>query len=245
MKKSINPAVEMISKGPEFYLHSFSFLKVALIIIFSLLIYYLLKKLTQLFVNTGVLGKTHIYYKTSNIFILIISVLIFLIGLTNISGESLLFSLFFFVTLAIIVGFSLVDLARSFWASIILGMRENLTVGDYLTVKNFEGEVISIDTFFITVLSDQEVKIYIPTHMILKNTYQIHPKKAGPSITLTVPCNKISRQNLLRLTYLCPFRKKESQVKITTTEKNHELFMEVINQDYQVQIEEYFKKHYQ
>ena len=246
MKKSINPAVEMISKGPDIYLHSFSFLKVAIIITFSLLCYYLLKKLIRFFVNTGVLGKSHIYYKTSNVLILIVSVLIFLIGLTNVSGESLLLSLFFFVTLAIIVGFSLVDLAKSFLASIILGMKEGLMVGDYVTIKNLEGEVISIDTFFITILSDNGVKNYIPTHLVLKNTFHIQPKKMGPSITLTVPIDKVSGQNLMRLAYLCPFRKKESPVKITKTEKNNnKLFMEMIHQNCKDQVKEYFERHYQ
>ncbi len=246
MKTPIDSAVQVISeKGPEFSVHTFSFFKIGFIIALSFLIYYVSGKLIRLMLNTGVLGKTGIYYKIINASTFIVPVFLFLIGLINVSQDSLMISMFFFLTFSITLGYSLIDPAKSLIASLVIGLRENLMINDYLIMKDFEGEILSIDTFHITLLSPHGVKTYIPTHHILETAYEVHSKKGGPSITLTVLSGKISRQNLERLAYLCPFRKQDSMVRISNVENNYKLFMEITDQNCRPQINEYFEKHWQ
>lgn len=246
MKTPIDSAVQAISeKGPELSIHTFSFFKIGFVIALSFFIYYLSVKLVHLMVNTGVFGRSGIYYKIINACTIMVPVSVFLIGLINVSQDSLIISFFFFITFSIILGYSLIDPAKSLIASIVIGLRENLTVNDYIIMKNFEGEVISIDTFHITLKSSQGVRTYIPTHHILQTTYEVHSKKEGPSINITIPSDKISIQNLERLAYLCPFRKQDSTVKISNSEDGYQLFMEIIDQDCRFQINEYFEKHWQ
>ena len=246
MKTPIDSAVKVISeKGPELSIHTFSFFKIGFVIAFSLLIYYLSGKLVRFMLNTGVLGRSGIYYKLINACTFIVPVFFFLIGLASVSQDSPVASLFFFLTFSIILGYSLIDPAQSLIASVVIGLRENLTVNDYLIMKDFEGEVLAIDTFHITLQSPQGVKTYIPTHHIFKTTYEIHSRKGGPSMTLTISSNKISRKNLERLACLCPFRKQDSMVKISDFENEYKLFMEIVNQDCRLQVNEYFEKHWQ
>ena len=246
MKTPIDSAVQVISeKGPEFSIHTFSFFKIGFTIAFSFFIYYFSRKLVQLMVNTGVFGTSGIYYKIINAGTFVIPVFFFLIGLVNVSQDSLIISLFFFITFSIILGYSLIDPAKSLIASMVISLRENLMVNDYIIMKDFEGEIISIDTFHITLESPQGVKTYIPTHHILKTTYEVHSKKGGPSITITIPSDKISRKNLERLAYLCPFRKQDSTVKISNSKNGYQLFMEITNQECRLQANEYFEKHWQ
>lgn len=246
MKTPIDSAVQVISeKGPEFSIHTFSFFKIGFFIAFSFLIYYLSGKLVRLMLNTGVLGRTSLYYKILKACTFIVPVFFFLIGLVNVSQDSLIISFFFFITFSIVLGYSLIDPAQSLIASVVIGLRENLMVGDYIVMKDFEGEVLSIDTFHITLQSPQGVKTYIPTHHILKTTYEVHSKKEGPSVTMTIPSDKISRRNLERLAHLCPFRKQDSTPKISNFENGYKLSMEIINQNCRLQVNEYFEKHWQ
>ena len=246
MKAPINSAIETISnQGYQLSLDMFSIFKMVFVVVIAALVYHMMRGWMKLLLNTGVIGKTGVYYKFINAFVFIVPTLVFLFGLTNVSQNSLLVSLVFLITFSIVLGYSFVDSAKSLLVSLIIHLRGDLMVGDYLAFGQCEGEIVSMDAFQITLRSPQGVKIHIPTHIIFKNVYKIYPKRGGPSFSITIPLNKISQRDVERLAWLCPFRRENSDVKISLVGNSYQLSMEIISQDCLPQVNQYFERHWQ
>ena len=80
-------------------------------------------------------------------------------------------------------------------------------------------------------------------HQILNQPYEVHAKKGGPSININIPSEKITRRNLERLAHLCAFKRKGSDIRISTAEGQHKLSIEIINRESRQWVQKYFEKH--
>ena len=230
---------------PELSLQVVSFLQIGFYIALAIIVYYFTRRLMQLMSSTGALEKRTLYYQVINLSTFILPGLIFLYGLTNVSEDSLFVSLLFFVIFSIVFGFSLVEPTKALFASLLIAVRGDLKVGDYITFEGFEGEITAIGAFNLIVHSKTGARTVIPTQRIMQNTYEVHAKKGGPSIVLNVPSDKISKKNLERLAHLCPFKRKGSDIRISTLEGNHKLSIEIINRECRPWVNKYFERHSQ
>ena len=244
MKDSTIPVANSLPIDlPELSLQVASFLQIGLFALLAALVYYVARRLLFGISNTGALGKKTIFYRVINVATFIVPGLIFLYGLTQVSQDSLFVSLLFFVVFSIIFGFALVDPAKSILASLLITIRGDLKVGDYITIGKIEGEIFSIGAFNILILSKTGSKTYIPTNQILQSPYEVHAKKGGPSIVVNVPSEKINKQNLERLAHLCAFKRKGSDIRISTQDGVHKLSIEIINRECRPWVHRYFEQH--
>ncbi len=246
MKDSTNSVVNSLPIDlPELSLQVVSFLQIGVFLFLAVATYYLARRFLLAFSSTGVLEKRTLYFQFLNISTFVLPGFIFFYGLTFVSQDSLFVSLLFFVIFSIVLGFSLAEPAKSILASIIITIRGDLKVGDYISIGDIEGEIYNIGAFNILVQSKSGSRTYIPTHQVLNRPYEIHAKKGGPSIMINVPADKISKKNLERLAYLCAFKRKGSDIRISTMDGVHKLSIEIINQESRPWVQRYFEKHTQ
>lgn len=246
MTDTANSAVNPLSLDlPQLSLRASSFIQIGFFIALAAMTYYLSRRVLKTMGNTGALEKRTLFYRMMNILTFILPGLIFLYGLTSVSRGSLFVSLLFFVILSIVFGFTLIDPAKSILASMIITLRGDLRVGDYITVGNIEGEISSIGALNILIISKKGSRTFIPTHRVLNQAYEVHAKKGGPSITITVPADKISKRNLERLAHLCTFKRKGSDLRVSTMDGQHKLSLEISNREARPWVQKYFDKHLQ
>lgn len=245
MTDSTNSVVSLPIDLPELSLQVVSFLQIAFYLAVATIVYYLTRRLVQIMSNTGALEKRTLYYQIINVSTFILPAFIFLYGLTNVSRDSLFVSLLFFVIFSIVFGFSLVDPAKSLLATLLIAVRGDLKVGDYITFDKNEGEIVAIGAFNIILQSKNGGRSYIPTSQILQNSYEIHAKKGGPSVVLTISAEKLSKKSLERLAHLCPFKRKGSDIRISTLDGNHKLSIEIISRESRPWVSKYFDRHTQ
>ncbi len=230
---------------PELSMQVVSFLQIGLFIALATLAYYVTRKFLQTMGNTGALEKSTLTYQVLNIATFVLPGLIFLYGLTNVSQDSLFVSLLFFVIFSIVLGYSLIDPMKSILAALMITVRGDLRVGDYITMGDVEGEIAAIGAFNILVLTKNGSRTFIPTNKILNQAYEIHAKKGGPSIMINVPSDKISKRNLERLAHLCAFKRKGSDIRISTMDGQHRLSIEIVNREARPWVQKYFDRHLQ
>lgn len=230
---------------PELSLQVVSFLSIGFYIALAILVYYFTRRLLQLMSNTGALEKRTLYYRIINASTFVLPGFIFLYGLTNVSQDSLFVSLLFFVIFSIVFGFSLVEPAKALFSSLLITIRGDLKVGDYITFEGVEGEITSIGAFNLIVHSKSGARTVIPTQRVMQNTYEVHAKKGGPSVILNISAEKINKQNLTRLAHLCPFKRKGSDIRISTLDGYHKLSIEIINRECRSWVNKYFERHSQ
>ncbi len=230
---------------PELSLQVISFLQIGFFIAMAILAYYLSRKILVAMGNSGALEKKTLSYQFFNISTFILPGLIFLYGLTSVSQDSLFVSLLFFVIFSIVLGFSLIEPSKSIFAALLITLRGDLRVGDYITMGELEGEIGAIGAFNILIYSKNGSRTYIPTNKVLNQAYEVHAKKGGPSIVINVPAEKISKRNLERLAHLCSFKRKGSDIRISTLEGQHRLSIEIVNREARPWVQKYFDKHLQ
>ncbi|MEM7646992.1 MAG: mechanosensitive ion channel domain-containing protein [Pseudomonadota bacterium] len=246
MKNSTSSAPNSFSFDlPELSLQVISFLQIGIYVLLALIVYYFSRRLVQVMSNTGALEKRTFYFQFLNVATFVLPGLIFLYGLTSVSQDSLFVSLVFFVIVSIVFGFALVDPARSLFASILINLRGDVRVGDFISINGIEGEIVMIGAFNLRILSKSGARIFVPTHQVLRNPYEIHAKKGGPSIVLSLPADKISKKNLERLAHLCPFKRKGSDIRISTVDTSHKLSIEIVNREARPWVYRYFENHFQ
>jgi small-conductance mechanosensitive channel len=230
---------------PELSLQVISLLQIGFYLALSTLSYYLARRILLAMGNTGALEKRTLTFQFFNISTFILPALIFLFGLTSVSQDSLFVSLLFFVVFSIVVGFSLVAPSKSILAALLITIRGDLRVGDYITMGDLEGEIANIGAFNILILGKNGSRTFIPTHQLLNEAYEVHAKKGGPSIMVNIPSDKISKRNLERLAHLCAFKRKGSDIRISTMEGQHRLSIEIVNREARPWVQKYFEKHLQ
>lgn len=244
MQDSIDSVAKPLSQAlPDLSLQVISFLEIGIYILMAASIYYMARKSLFTIRQTGVLERRTLTYQLLNISTFLIPGFIFLYGLTQVSKDSLFVSLLFFVIFSIVFGFSLVDPVKSILAAILITIRGDLKLGDYISLGETEGEVHSIGAFNILVITKNGSRTFIPTQKILNHPYEIHAKKGGPSILINVPSTKISKRNLEKLAHLCAFKRRGSDVRISTTEGFHKLSIEIVNREARPWVQKYFDKH--
>ncbi len=230
---------------PELSLQVVSFIQIGFFIAMAVLTYYVTRRVLQTMGNTGALEKRALVYQTLNIATFFLPGLIFLYGLTSVSQDSLFVSLLFFVIFSIVIGFSLVEPAKSILAAMLITIRGDLRVGDYITIDKLEGEISAIGAFNILVLTKNGSRTFLPTHRVLNQPFEIHAKKGGPSIMINLPSEKITKRNLERLAHLCAFKRKGSDIRISTMDGQHRLSIEIVNREARPWVQRYFDKHLQ
>ncbi len=228
---------------PELSLQVASFFQIGFFIVFSGASYFLLRRFFIIMGNSGALEKRTLFYQVLNITTFIVPGVIFLYGLTTVSQNSLFVSLLFFVIFSVIFGFSLIEPARNILSSLFIAMRGELRVGDYMSIGSLEGEVLAIGPFNTQIQSKTGSKTFIPNYHILQSPFEVHSKKGGPSILISIPTDSISRKDLEKLAHLCPFKRRGSDVRITTIDGQHKLTIEIINRECRPWVNKYFAKH--
>jgi small-conductance mechanosensitive channel len=112
-------------------------------------------------------------------------------------------------------------------------------------MDGIEGEIQNIGALNIQIQSKSGSRTYLPNHRILNQAFEIHAKKGGPSIVIDIPADKISRRNLEKLAHLCAFKRKGSDIRISSTDNFHKLSIEIINREARPWVQRYFEKHIQ
>ena len=245
MKDPVSSVSQLPIQLPELSLQVISFIEIGFYIIIALLLYYFTRRLLMMFGNTGALEKRTLFFQLLNISTFILPGFVFLYGLTSVSEDSLFVSLLFFVIFSIIFGFSLVDPARNLLASLIITVRGDLKVGDYISINKTEGEIYAIGALNVLLINKNGARTFVPTHHILQQAYEVHAKKGGPSIMITIPSDNITKKNLERLAHLCPFKRKGSDVRISTLDGSHKLSLEIVNRESRSWVVKYFDRHTQ
>lgn len=246
MKDSANSAVSGLPIDlPELSLQVLSFFELGVFVLLATLTYYFTRKLLQAMGNAGAVEKQTLFFRILNLSTFILPVFIFLYGLTSVSKDSLFVSLLFFVIFSIVLGFSLVEPAKSVLAALLVTIRGDIRAGDYITMDKIEGEISSIGAFNILILSKNGSRTFIPTHKFLNQAYEVHAKKGGPSISIGVPSDKISKKDLARLAHLCAFKRKGSDIRISTNDNEHRLSLEIVNRQARNWVQNYFDRHIQ
>lgn len=245
MKDPVNSVNQFPVNFPELSLQVISFLQIGFYILLAILIYYLSRRMLMIFGNTGALEKRTLSFQILNISTFILPGFVFLYGLTSVSQDSLFVSLLFFVIFSIIFGFSLVDPSRNLLASLIITVRGDLKVGDYISINKIEGEIYAIGALNVLLINKSGARTFVPTYQILQQPYEVHAKKGGPSIMVNVPADNISKRNLERLAHLCPFKRKGTDVRISTLDGSHKLSLEIVNRESRPWVIKYFDKHTQ
>ncbi|MCJ8278140.1 MAG: mechanosensitive ion channel family protein [Bdellovibrionales bacterium] len=230
---------------PELSLQVVSFMQIASFIMVATLVYLALRKGLSLVKNTGVIEKKTLFFKTVNALTFVIPTFIFLYGLTTVSQDSLFLSLLFFVVFSIVIGFSLVEPVKALLASGLIHLRGDVQVGDYIHIGIVEGEVQTIGAINIVIQTRSGSRSFIPTHQILQQSYEIHAKKGGPSISINIPADKIKKKDVEKLAHLCPYKKKNSDIRLSTQDGIHKLHIEVINRECRPWVNKYFEQHAQ
>ncbi len=230
---------------PELSLQVVSFLQIGFFVLLASFTYYVMRRFLLAMRSTGALEKKTVFYQIINVSTFLLPGFIFLYGLTNVSQDSLFVSLLFFVIFSIIAGFALVEPSKSILASILITIRGDLKVGDYISFDSIEGEIHAIGAFNILLLSKNGSRTFIPTHQILQRPYEVHAKKGGPSIMISVSADKISKRNLERLAHLCSFKRKGSDIRISTLDGQHKLSIEIVNRESRPWVQKYFERHTQ
>lgn len=241
MKDSASSANSFSMDLPELSLQVVSFLQIAFYIMLSIFVYFLIRRLILLMGSTGALEKRTLFYQVINISTFVLPGFVFLYGLTTVSQDSLFVSLLFFVIFSIIIGFALVEPSKNLLSSLIISIRGDLRVGDYISFSETEGEIYSIGAFNVLLLSKNGSRTFVPTQKLLQNPYEIHAKKGGPSIMINVSADKISKKNLERLAHLCPFKRKGSDIRISTLDGQHKLSIEIVNRESRSWVNQYFE----
>lgn len=246
MKDSANSGISsLLIDLPELSLQVVSFLQIGFFLLFATLTYYVSRRFLLAFSSSGAVEKRTFSFQFLNISTFVLPGFIFLYGLTQVSQDSLFVSLLFFVIFSIVFGFSLVEPTKSVLASLLITIRGDLKPGDYITMGEIEGEIINVGAFNIFVLSKNGSRTFIPTHQILQHPYEIHAKKGGPSITVNIPADKITKRNLERLAHLCAFKRKGSDIRISTDDGIHKLSIEIVNREARSWVNKYFDHHIQ
>lgn len=246
MKESAKSAVDSIGFDlPELSLQVVSFMQIASYGLLALLLYLVLRKVLRTVKNYGVIENTTVFFKVANVLTFAFPGLILVYGITDVSQNSLFLSLLLFVVFSIILGFSLIEPARSAFASSLIHLRGDLQVGDYIHIGITEGEVQNIGVFNIVLLTPSGSRCFIPNHQVMQQSYEIFAKKGGPSISISIPANKLKRRDVEKLAHLCPYKKRNSDIRISTQDGTHKLHMEVIHRDCRSSVTKYFEEHYQ
>ncbi|MCB0378049.1 MAG: mechanosensitive ion channel family protein [Bdellovibrionales bacterium] len=228
---------------PELSLKVASFLEIGTFILIASLVYFLLRKALKMVKNAGLIQVRGPIFKTLNIATIAIPSFIFFYGLTLVSRESLFVSLLFFVIFSIVIGFSLVDPIRALFAASIISLRGDLQVGDYVHLGIIEGRILKIGAFNIVVQTKSGSKTFIPTHQFMQQSYEIHSSKGGPSVTINISDDHLSKSEVELLGQLCPYRRQGSDIRLTTQDGIHKIHLEVINRDARSHIIKYFEVH--
>jgi small-conductance mechanosensitive channel len=243
MQDSTTSVNQLGMEFPELSIQVVSFFQIGFFVVLAILAYYLSRRFMQILSSSGVIEKRSLTYQVLNISTFVLPGIIFLIGLTRVSQNSLFVSLLFFVIFSIIFGFSLIQPARNILASLFITLRGELRVGDYISLAQVEGEVLSVGAFNVQIQSKSGSKTFIPNYHILQSPFEIHAKKGGPSIMINIPSDKISKKNLERLAHLCPFKRRGSDIRISTIDGNHKLTIEIVNRQCRPWVNKYFSKH--
>ena len=243
MKVSTTSGNQLDMAFPELSIQVVSFFQIGFFVLFAILAYYLTRRMILILSNSGILEKRSITYHIFNISTFVLPGIIFLLGLTKVSQNSLFVSLLFFVIFSIIFGFSLIQPARNILASLFITLRGELRNGDYISLGQVEGEVLAVGAFNVQIQSKSGSKTFIPNYHILQSPFEIHAKKGGPSIMINIPSDKISKKNLERLAHLCPFKRRGSDIRISTIDGNHKLTIEIVNRQCRPWVNKYFTKH--
>lgn len=230
---------------PELSLQVVSFMQLASFALVAALVYFVLRKLLKTVKNSGAVERRTLFFKGIQASTFIIPVFIFLYGLTNVSQDSLFVSLLLFVVFSIVIGFSLIDPVRSIFASGLIQLRGDLQVGDYIHIGILEGEIQSIGALNIVIHTRSGSRSFIPTHQVLQQSYEIFAKKGGPSITISIPSDKIKKRDVEKLAHLCPYKKRNSEIRLSTQDNVHKLHIEVINRECRSWVNQYFEQHSQ
>ena len=241
MKDSTSSVNSFPMDLPELSLQVISFLQIGFFILLATFAYFIVRRLMMIMGNTGALEKRTLVYQVVNISTFLVPGFIFLYGLTTVSQDSLFVSLLFFVIFSIIIGFALVEPSKNLLASLLITLRGELRVGDYISFDKIEGEINHIGAFNVLLTSKSGSRTFIPTQKLLQNPYEVHAKKAGPSIMINVAAEKMSKRNLERLAHLCPFKRKGSDIRISTLDGQHKLSIEIVNRECRPWVTRYFE----
>lgn len=91
------------------------------------------------------------------------------------------------------IGLGLRDLANNFVCGILLLIERPVQVGDYISVANFEGEVVHIGMRSITVTTDDHMELLVPNAEIFSKSFVNWTHRDG--IVRTVITLRISRED--------------------------------------------------
>ena len=218
------------------------FLEIGFFTALAGLVHHIGRHLIHVMGNTGVFEKRNLMYQLVNAGTLVLPGFIFLYGLTLVSQKSLFISLLFFVVFSVVLAFSLVGPAQSLMAFLLIHLKEELKQGDTIRLKDQQGEVYHIGVFHILIVTQKGARIFIPTHQLSQHSYEIQAKKGGGLIHIHMDAEKISRHKLEQLAHLCPFKRKGSDIRILTSGKEHQLTLELVNQESGGWVQGYFNQ---
>lgn len=237
---------QMTESLPQISIQAVSFLQVAFYFVLAGFIYYFSRKSLRILTQTGVLKKASPLSYGLNVLIFLAPLVIVVFGMTTVSKQSLFVSLLFFIVFSAVLTITLIEPARALFASLLLYLRADFRPGDHVTfASGKEGEVVSVGPLHIILNSKNGSRIVIPAHIAIKESYEIHVKRGGPAIVLSVSANKVSRKNLEKLAHLCPYKRKDSDVRISTINGEHKLSIEIVNRDCRHWVYRYFETHEQ
>ena len=228
---------------PSLSLQVVSFLKIGIYLGLSGLIWLVLRQIVAISVNAGIVRRKSIIFQILNFSSFILPGLFFLYGLSVISRESLFASVLFFVIFSIVLGFVLVEPARNLFSSLILNLRGDLKAGDYVKTKDTEGEIQNIGAFSILIINKSGSRTYVPNHQFLEMPYEVFAEKGGPTMLVSYPTSKITKKNLIRIAHLCPYKRKGSDVRLSTIDNTHNVTLEVINRECRPWVSQFFDNH--
>jgi len=245
-KASTSELTQMTQSLPQISIQAVSFLQVAFYFGLAGFIYYFSRKSLRILTQSGVLKKSSPLSYSLSVLIFLAPLFIVVFGMTTVSKQSLFISLLFFIVFSAVLTFTLVEPARALFASLLLYLRADFRPGDHVTFESGkEGEVVSVGPLHIILNSKSGSRIVIPAHVAIKESYEIHVKRGGPAIVLSVSANKVSRKNLEKLAHLCPYKRKDSDVRISTINAEHKLSIEIVNRDCRPWVYKYFETHEQ
>jgi small-conductance mechanosensitive channel len=244
---SSTPTITPITLSlPEVSIQAISFLHIAFYFLLASIIYYLSKKSLTLFAQSGALRKGGPLFYLLNTAIFLAPILVIFYGMTTVSKQSLFVGLLFFIVFSTVLALTLIEPAKALFASLLLYMRADFSAGDHVSFSSGkEGEVVSVGPLHIILNSKTGSRIVIPAHLALKDSYEVHVKRGGPAIVVSLSAEHISRPHLEKLAHLCPYKRKDSDVRISTINGEHKLSIEINHRDCRPWVYRYFENHLQ